>query len=48
MEMNKFDDEEECLQYLIDHNLITERNCDSCQDLAITVKRNGKYYSWRN
>ena len=40
IEMNKFDHEEECLQYLIDHNLIIERKCDSCQDLAITVKRN--------
>ena len=25
MRMNKFDDEEECLQYLIDHNLIIEK-----------------------
>ena len=46
MRMNKFDDEEECLQYLIDHNLIIERKCDSCQELAIAVKRNGKYH-WR-
>ena len=26
MRMNKFDDEEECLQYLIDNNLIIEKN----------------------
>ena len=25
MEMNKFDNDEECLQYLIEHNLIIER-----------------------
>ena len=46
MEMNKFDDKEECLKYLMDHNLIIERKCDSCQELAIAVKRNGKYH-WR-
>ena len=35
MEMNTFDEEEQCLNYLIDHNLITEKKCDNCQDLAI-------------
>ena len=28
MEMNKFDDEEKCLKYLTDHNLIIEKKCD--------------------
>ena len=33
MRMNKFDDEEECLQYLIDHNLIIEKKCDGCRNI---------------
>ena len=33
MWMNKFEDEEECLQYLIDHNLIIVKKCDGCRNI---------------
>ena len=30
MEINIFDDEEEAVQYLIDHNFMIKKKCDGC------------------
>ena len=46
LEINHFDEYEECLRFLRSHGLIQERNCTRCGEKANLTKIRQKYY-WR-